>query len=133
LRDEDSRVARQMLDLQPYRSVSAQPPARRDLSLAAHPGADELTIAETVRDTLGDRADWVEELIVRCRTPYQALRAPARARIGIRPGQENLLIGVTLRHPSRSLSKAEANALRDRIYAAVHEGGPSAWHTTARA
>ena len=29
---------------------------------------------------------------------------------------------VVLRHPTRSLAKAEANALRDRIYAALHEG-----------
>jgi len=41
--------------------------------------------------------------------------------------QENLLVRVVLRHPSRSLPRAEANALRDRIYAALHQSGESMW------
>jgi phenylalanyl-tRNA synthetase alpha chain len=40
-------------------------------------------------------------------------------------------VRVVLRHPARALAKAEANALRDRIYAALHEGGRSMWATTA--
>jgi phenylalanyl-tRNA synthetase alpha chain len=130
LRDPDPRVAGQMLHLQPYRPVSAQPAVRRDLSLAANPGADDVTIAEAVRTALGPQADWVEQVTIRSRAAYRELPEPARERIGIRPGQENLLVAVTLRHPSRSLTKAEANALRDRIYAALHQGRPSAWQTT---
>jgi phenylalanyl-tRNA synthetase alpha chain len=36
LRSLDPRIATQMLDLRPYRTVSHQPPIRRDLSIAAH-------------------------------------------------------------------------------------------------
>ena len=39
---------------------------------------------------------------------------------------------VVLRHPTRSLAKAEANALRDRIYAALHEGSAHEWRPRAR-
>ena len=61
------------------------------------------------------------------RTPAAELPRAARARIGIAEGQENLLVRVVLRHPTRSLAKAEANALRDRIYAALHEGSAHEW------
>ena len=39
---------------------------------------------------------------------------------------------VVLRHPTRSLAKAEANALRDRIYAALHEGSEWEWAALRR-
>jgi phenylalanyl-tRNA synthetase alpha chain len=131
LREPDPRIAGQMLDLEPYRAVSSQPPATRDLSLAARPGLDDVELAERVRDALGADAALVEEVRILSRTAAAELSAVARARIGLTGEQENLLVRVVLRHPVRSLAKAEANALRDRIYAALHEGGRSAWATTA--
>jgi phenylalanyl-tRNA synthetase alpha chain len=74
-----------------------------------------------------EQAEWVEEVAVAARTPVPELPAAARARIGIADDQENLLVRVVLRHPTRSLPRAEANALRDRIYAALHEGGEREW------
>jgi phenylalanyl-tRNA synthetase alpha chain len=127
LRDDDPRVAAQMRDLAPYRAPSGQPPARRDLSLAAAPGLDDVEVGERVRDVLGDEAGWIEEARIISRATWADLPPDARARIGMRPEQENLLVRVVLRHPSRSLPRAEANALRDRIYAALHQGGESMW------
>jgi phenylalanyl-tRNA synthetase alpha chain len=131
LREGDPRIAAQMRDLEPYRPPSPQPPARRDLSLAARPGLDDVELGERVRDALGVEAAWVEEVAIVSRTPCAQLAPAARARIGIRSNQENLLVRVVLRHPARSLPKREANALRDRIYAALHEGGPSMWATSS--
>jgi hypothetical protein len=64
--------------------------------------------------------------------PYQPVSAmpavrrdlpeAALARLGARPGQRNLLVRVVLRHLDRTLTDAEANALRDRLYAAIHQG-----------
>jgi phenylalanyl-tRNA synthetase alpha chain len=122
LRDDDPRVVAQMRDLAPYRPPSSQPPARRDLSLAARPGLDDVEIGDRVRDALDDAAAWVEEARIVSRTPAAELSPAARARIDMQPDQENLLVRVVLRHPARSLARAEANALRDRIYAALHEG-----------
>jgi phenylalanyl-tRNA synthetase alpha chain len=120
-----------MRDLAPYRPPSAQPPARRDLSVAAAPGLDDVELGERVRDALGHEAAWVEEARVLSRASWDDLPHVARARIGMRPDQENLLVRVVLRHPSRSLPRAEANGLRDRIYTALHEGGESMWSTSS--
>lgn len=128
LRSTDPRVASQMLDLGPYREVSAQPAARRDMSIACAPGLTGEDLGDRVRGALtGEEAEWVEEVAVASRTPSAQLPAAARERIGIADGQENLLLRVVLRHPTRSLAKAEANALRDRIYAALHEGSEWEW------
>ncbi|WP_394845383.1 hypothetical protein LZC95_51175 [Pendulispora brunnea] len=53
----------------------------------------------------------------------------ARTRLRLRPDQKNVLLRVTLRDLARTLTHAEANALRDAIYAAVHEGEIAEWAT----
>jgi phenylalanyl-tRNA synthetase alpha chain len=128
LRSDDPRVAGQMRDLSAYREVSSQPPAQRDMSIACAPGRTDEDLGDRVRDALSDEeAEWVEEVAVASRTPAAELPAVARTRIGIAEDQENLLVRVVLRHPTRSLAKAEANALRDRIYGALHEGSAHEW------
>jgi phenylalanyl-tRNA synthetase alpha chain len=128
LRSEDARVRTQMGDFAPYRPVSAQPPARRDMSIAVPVGTDAEELGDLVRCALDARArEWVEEVSVISRTSALELSALARARIGIADTQENLLVRVQLRHPTRTLSKIEANALRDRIYAAIHHGSAHQW------
>ena len=132
LRCDDPRVAGQMADLGAYREVSSQPPARRDMSIACRPGLIDEDLGDRVRGALSSgQAEWVEEVVVTARTPAAELPAGARARIGIAEDQENLLVRVVLRHPTRSLARAEANALRDRIYAALHEGSAHEWATGA--
>jgi phenylalanyl-tRNA synthetase alpha chain len=126
LRSPDPRVSAQMHDLAPYQPVSSQPPARRDVSVACPPGLTDEDLGDRVRAALGDAAaEWVEEIAVMSRTPAAQLPAAARERLGIASAQENLLVRVVLRHPTRSLAKAEANALRDRVYAALHHGALS--------
>ncbi|MEZ4339970.1 MAG: hypothetical protein R3B82_25390 [Sandaracinaceae bacterium] len=125
LRADDPRVRAQMLDLAPYRPVSRMPPVRRDLSIAC---ALERTIEELgdrAREALGDDAEWIEAIEIRDETTE--LPSRARGRIGMREGQKNVLLRVTIRHPTRTLVDAEANRLRDRIYAAVHEGTAHQW------
>jgi len=58
---------------------------------------------------------------------FLALPRSARERMGVRPGQRNLLVRVVLRALTRTLSAAEANVLRDRIYAGLHEGERHEW------
>ena len=131
LRSDDPRVAEQMRDLEAYREVSAQPPARRDMSIACPPGLTDEDLGDGVRGALSaEQAEWIEEVAVAARTPAAELPAAARERIGIADDQENLLVRVVLRHPTRSLAKAEANALRDRIYVALHEGAEWEWAVT---
>jgi phenylalanyl-tRNA synthetase alpha chain len=122
LRSGDPRVACQLLDLEPYQPVSTQPAARRDLSIATAPGTTAEELGDRVRASLGDDAAAVEEVAVLAETPAAELPAAGAARLGIAHGQANLLVRVLLRHPTRTLDAAAANALRDRIYAALHEG-----------
>ncbi|SDU84079.1 PheS-related mystery ligase SrmL [Jiangella alkaliphila] len=121
LRSADPRVAGQLLDLTPYQPVSALPPARRDLSVAVAAGSDAETLGDRVREALGPDADLVEEVAVLSTTPYADLPPAARERLGIRPGQVNVLLRLTLRPVDRTLASEEVNALRDRVAAALAE------------
>jgi phenylalanyl-tRNA synthetase alpha chain len=123
LRSTDPRVTAQMLDLSPYQAVSDLPPARRDLSVAVPAGSDAETLGDRVRDGLGSDADLVEEVAVLATTPYDDVPDVARQRLGLRPGQDNILLRVVLRPMDRTMTAGEANVIRDRIYRVLHEGG----------
>jgi phenylalanyl-tRNA synthetase alpha chain len=127
LRSADPRIAAQMRDLAPYRPVSAMPAVRRDLSVAVDLGSDDETIGDQIRDALGSDADCVAEVTILSSTRHEDLPPAAAGRLGTRPGQRNLLVRVVLQRMERTLTDDEANALRDRIYAAVHQGSSSQW------
>lgn len=127
LRSSDPRVTSQLLDLTPWRPVSDQPPVRRDLSLAVHERLLAEELGDRVREALGERADDVEAVEVLSETTHAALPEPARARLGLAPGQKNVLVRLTLRALTRTLPDAEANRLRDEVYAALHEGARHEW------
>lgn len=130
LRNADPRVADQMRDLGPYAPVSSMPPIRRDLSIAVDADDSAEDLGDRVRDALGADAEAVEEVAILSETAYEGLPPPARARIGIATHQKNLLVRIVLRHLERSLTDTGANELRDRVYAALHQGSAHQW--TAR-
>ena len=128
LRSADPRVAGQMLDLAPYRPVSAMPPTRRDLSIAVAEGLTPEELGDRIRERVEPAVlEAVEELAVISETPGADLPPQAVARIGLRPGQKNVLVRLVLRHPTRTLTADEANRTRNLVYAAVHEGGAHQW------
>ena len=122
LRSTDPRVADQLHDLEPYRPVSNHPAIRRDVSIAVADDVGEEVLGDVVRDALGSDADCVEAVEVLSETPGDQLPAIAVERLGLLPGQRNVLLRVVLRHVDRTLTDAEANDLRDKVYAAVHQG-----------
>jgi phenylalanyl-tRNA synthetase alpha chain len=127
LRSPDPRVAAQMRDLNSYEPVSVQPPVRRDLSIAVAPETTAEELGDRVRAALGDRTDAVEAIEVLAETLGEKLPPQAAERLGLQPGQKNVLLRVVLRHPTRTLTDAKANELRDAVYAAVHEGTKWTW------
>lgn len=127
LRSEDPRVGSQLLDLEPYRPVSNRPPVQRDLSLAVPADVDAELLGDRVREALGDHAAYVEDLMVLDETPAPQVPRAAAARLGLQPHQKNVLLRVVLRPVDHTLTNAEANVLRDRIYAALHEGAAHQW------
>lgn len=127
LRSGDRRVASQLHDLAPYVAVSSMPPVRRDLSIALDQDLDAEELGDRVREALGVDADAVEELAVIGHAGYDELPEAARRRLGMSPGQRNLVLRVVLRHLERTLTDHEANVLRDRIYEVLHQGSAYQW------
>jgi phenylalanyl-tRNA synthetase alpha chain len=121
LRSSDPRIARQMLALDPYQPVSNQPAAHRDMSICVADPDMEL-LGDRIRDVLGERAGWVENVELLQTFAYAAVPAKARERLGMSPGQHNLLIRVVLRSLDRSISREQANQVYDLVYAELHEG-----------
>jgi phenylalanyl-tRNA synthetase alpha chain len=127
LRSADERVARQMLDLSPYRPVSHQPAITRDLSIAVPEDRTAEELGDRVREALRQRSELVESVEVLSETSYGDLPPAAVERLGISSGQKNALLRVVLRDLGRALTDEEANELRDEVYAAVHEGAAWQW------
>ncbi|HXR70555.1 hypothetical protein [Actinocrinis sp.] len=127
LRATDPRIASQMLDLEPYRAVSAMPPIRRDLSVAVDEGDTAEDLGDRIRDALGADAAKVESVQILSRTALAALPPAARDRLGARADQDNVLVRVVLRDLERTLTDHDANVLRDRVYGAVHRGAVYQW------
>ncbi|XVO86263.1 hypothetical protein ACQ9Y2_21300 [Pseudomonas palleroniana] len=122
LRDSHPKVKAQMFDLKPWQPVSRLPSITRDISLAVTPGQSEEAITEKMLLAAGDDSAWVEEMQILGRWCRDELPMQAISRLGMLPGQENILLRIVLRDCSRSISSAEANALYERIQAALHEG-----------
>ena len=127
LRADDPRIAQQMLDLEPYRPVSNQPAARRDLSVMVRPGLEPEEVGDRIREALGDQAARVESAEVVSETAYEDLPPTAVERMGARPGQKNLLVRLLIRDVARTLTSREANEVRNRVYDALHEGDRAEW------
>jgi phenylalanyl-tRNA synthetase alpha chain len=121
LRSSDPRIGRQMLTLDPYEPVSNQPATHRDMSVCVADPDMEL-LGDRVRDVLGERGGWVENVELIQLSDYWSVPEKARERLGMSPGQHNLLIRVTLRSLDGSISKEAANRVYDLVYAELHEG-----------
>lgn len=130
LRSTDPRVLEQMNDLEPYRAVSTMPPVTRDLSIVLNDDMIDDDIGDVVRESLNENADIVELVETISETPYEELPEQARKRLGIVPGQKNILLRVILRSLERTLTTEECNEYRDIIYAALHKG--TEWHWASK-
>lgn len=122
LRSDDPRVVAQMQDLASYRSVSRMPAIRCDMSVMVEDSATLEELGDRVRGALGGLSAGIESLTIRSETALARLPAGAVQRMGAMPGQKNVLLRVVLRDLHRTLSRHEANELRNRIYLAVHRG-----------
>lgn len=127
LRSADPRIQAQMLDLEPYRAVSSQPPIYRDLSVAVATEANAEELGDRVRSTLAAASGSIESVEVLSETSYLELSLAARRRLGISPRQKNVLLRLVIRDLERTLTSAEANELRDAVYAVLHEGSVRTW------
>jgi phenylalanyl-tRNA synthetase alpha chain len=122
LRSRHPEAVRQLRDLEPWHPVSVMPAIRRDISIVIDEAPDPELLGDLARAELGDDADLLADLAVVTDTPATALPAGAVERLRIRPGQHNALIRLTWQALDRTLTDAEANLLRDRVYRSLHRG-----------
>ncbi|MGH3197474.1 MAG: hypothetical protein ACRDNT_16410 [Streptosporangiaceae bacterium] len=147
LRSADPRIADQMADLARCQRVPSMPPITCDLSVAVAHDEDEETLGDRVRDALGSDAlgsdalgsdaQCVEEVRALSATDCDRLPVSAARRLGAKlgqagpsgakRGQKNLLVRVVLRDLEKTLTNEAANALRDRIHLAIHQGTEYQW------
>jgi hypothetical protein len=123
----DPRIAGQMADLAPWRPVSAMPPVRRDLSVAVAADDAAEDLGDRVRDAVGPDADASRRSPCWPRRPTTGSHPRPSPAWASPPHQKNLLVRVVLRHLERTLTDEEANQLRDRAYAALHQGSAHQW------
>ena len=116
-----------MNDLQRYRTVSALPAPTRDISVAISVDDDAEQVGDQIRTALAERAEVLEGVAILSQTDYLDLPASARSRLGMNEAQRNVLVRLVLRPVDRTLTDAEANALRDEVYEAIHQGSRGQW------
>ncbi len=121
LRSTDPRIKTQMTNLQRYHSVSKYPSIRQDISVSVSEQTNEEDICDTIKCTLGINSTAIESISIVSETSYDQLPAIAIERLGINIGQKNLLIRIVLRSHEKSLTKEEANEIRDKIYRAIDQ------------
>jgi phenylalanyl-tRNA synthetase alpha chain len=122
LRATEPRISNQMLDLERYVAVSSQPPIRRDLSVCVDGDLTEEELGDKIRESMRDQLDRLESVDALSETPYDQLPPQAHARMGMRPGQKNVLLRIIIRDHARTLTSAEANEIRDTVYKVIHQG-----------
>ncbi|MFD4642427.1 hypothetical protein ACFWN2_34320 [Lentzea sp. NPDC058436] len=122
LRNEDPRIATQMLDLTEYRPISRHPAATRDISIMANDHEDADTLGDRIRELVPE--DVIEEIEILDETHTDQLPEHVRKRLNALPGQKNVLIRVTMRALERTLTDRETNEIRDRLLQGLRATAP---------
>lgn len=122
LRSTSAPIQSQLLELSPWLPVSSMPATKRDLSVSVDEHLDVEILGDLCREALGDDSHLLEEVVLLSQATYEELPKSAHERLGMKENQVNVLVRVILRPLSRTLSAAEANELRDRIYLKLHRG-----------
>lgn len=122
LRSDNPKIQEQMYDLEEYRPVSLQPAIKRDMSYSVPKDYVEEDISQAVEEAIGKDIESLEAVELLSETAYKDLPEIARAKLGIKKEQKNILVRITLRNLNRTLTKKEANAIYKQIYKKVNYG-----------
>lgn len=122
IRSDDSRVIKQMTNMDKFKNVSDQPAIARDMSYCINKNDTEEDICEEIRNVFGDQSDLLEEVIILERTHFELLNPIAKEKLGATEDQDNVLVRIILRHPDKTLTKQAAADLYSMAYAKLHKG-----------
>lgn len=121
LRSTDTRIQNQMSDLENYNQVSKFPPIQRDISVVVDQDVNVDHLNLYLRFNLPpDILAAIETIDLLSETQYEDLPIQARERLGISPEQKNLLVRFNIRSFERTLTKAEANDLRELLFNTIN-------------
>lgn len=121
LRSEDSRIKRQMANLDKFVVVSNQPATKRVLSYSTSADKTEEDVCEEIRDELGQESVYIEE-IQYSEVLYEQLPSKAKGNLGIRPDQKNIVATLVFRSPEGSLQRIMVNEWMQRLYPRLNKG-----------
>ncbi len=122
LRSNNPKIAVQMMNIDKYHEVSNQPAIKRDMSYCVPENYVEEDISAEIRNALKDNVDALEDVTILNQTNYSDLPDKIKVRLGIKPGQKNMLVRVTLRHLERTITNNEANKIYEQIYKDINYG-----------
>lgn len=122
LRDDLPGVQNQMRNLDPWKPVSRQPIAKREISIARQKGEIDEAITEDVLLLMGEDGQWLQSLEIIGRWDHADIHPAARERLGITEGQENLLLRLTWQSESASLDRGVINEIMRALYRGLHQG-----------
>lgn len=122
IRSENPHIASQMEDLEPFHDISSQPAIMRDISYVVDPDTSLEDVSDHLQVAFGQDSHLIEHVAIKSTTPYDDLPENVRERLGIQPGQVNILVNFTLRHPDRTLTKKEVNQISNKAYQKLHQG-----------
>lgn len=122
IRSTEPRISKQMLSLERFKEVSNKPPISRDMSYCVPENYTDEDICEEIKEAFGDESYLIEDVKISARTKYGDLPQIAKDHLGAVEGQDNVLVKITLRHPDKTLTKEEANALYDQAYPKLNKG-----------
>lgn len=130
IRSTDSRVIKQMRNMEKFKSVSDKPAISRDMSYCVSKNDTEEDICEAIRNVFGDKSDLLEEVKILERTPSEKLTPIAIQRLGAREDQDNILVRIILRHPDKTLTKKESAELYAMAYPKLHQGSTKGYEVS---
>ena len=121
LRHDDERIAKQMLNLNPYKEISNEQSMNRDISIAIMEDMDDELLGDEIRNLIIN-ADIIEEIIIKSETYYKDLPSHVAERLGMDETMKNVLIGIKMRPLGMRMTKEEANLIINQLYKKIHKG-----------
>ena len=121
LRHNDERIAKQMLNLKPYKDISNEQSMNRDISIAILNDMDNELLGDEIRNLIIN-ADIIEEITIKSETYYKDLPSHVAERLGMDESMKNVLIGIRMRPLGMRMTKEEANLIINQLYKKIHKG-----------
>ena len=121
LRHSDTRISKQMINLNTYKEISNYPHIIRDISIAISNHIDDELLGDKIRTFILNN-DWIEKINIKSETKYEELPVHVSERLGMNDKLKNVLVSIKLRALDHTLTKQEANSIIEQLYRDIHEG-----------